>query len=253
MILARVDLASIFLILKNIDFMRGQMNHFASNQHHYQQGGGYPPNHGYSNYPYSNNYGYRRDYQDERYYDGGNFSMLFLLIFLGFVAYGVYYLGKNYDSNPGVAEHAGIEVFPYPEQEKTSSLPDDYDIQHNGAGLALPEEYPDVGEDSLKPEQSSSQGDQLETQDLEVPPVVPNTPAISYYTQVGVFSQHENAVAQRDHLTTRGLKAVIVQLEKNEGAYHLIVGGFDSEAEAKAHNNKAGRIFQLVNGRFYEL
>ncbi len=254
--------------------MRRRMNQYPSNHqqyhnphegyHHHNQYGGYPQQPYYQPNPQPYYDPHRQGYQNEGYYESRNPTLFYLLIVLAFVAYGVYYLNKNYGTT-GLTGESTFEVPSNPDQglnsntttpdpnlnNNTTTVPNDYDYS---GGIAPPEEITDVGEGFSSRDQRSTDDMYNEIYVVETPDQ-PSTPVRTFYVQEHVYENWDNAKKQQEKLISEGRKVIVVQFDDGSLLYRLIVGEFTSEAEAiaRAQKLKSGRIFELVNGRIYEL
>lgn len=254
--------------------MRNRRNQYYSNQpqyhnqhegyhHHHNQYGGYPQQPYYQPNPQPYHDPHRQGYQNEGYYESRNPNLFYLLIVLGFVAYGVYYLNKNYGTSDTTGESTfeltstpdqglnNTTTAPDPDQNNNTATPNYYD---SSGGTAPPEEITDVDEGFSGRDQTSTDDMYNEVYVVETPDQ-PSTPVRTFYVQESVYENWANAKKQQDKLILEGRKAIVIQFDDGSLLYRLIVGEFTSEAEAiaRAQKLKSGRIFELVNGKFYEM
>lgn len=214
---------------------------------------------------------YLADNQRNRYSrkgsdDNRNSNFLYLVIISAFIVYGMYTLNQKYGS--GIEGNQAV----WGNSERTSALrgevntpennsgiyrndntpvPEAYDTRYSARNIEPPEENPDVGNRSFSPAQNATTALPSEVLVVETPPA----PRV-FYVQAGAFQSLENAQKQQDKLIEQGYKVLIVQFESDElGLHRILLGEFNKEenANARAQKLKSGRVFELVNGRYYEL
>lgn len=199
-----------------------------------------------------------------------NFNFLYLLIISVFIVYGMYTLNQKYGNGKELTESAWgnselatfLKGDVYAPEDNTGTLrnnntpvPEAYDTRYPAQNIEPPEQSPDIGNRSFNQVPNTTTVVQRETL-LVVTPLNPPPPPRIFYVQAGAFQSFVNAKKQQDKLIEQGYKTFIVQFDSDElGLHRLIFGEFHDEknAASRAKKLKSGRVFELVNGRLYEL
>lgn len=199
-----------------------------------------------------------------------NSNFLYLLIISAFIVYGIYTLNQKYGDGKELKESAwgnsALTTILKGDVNTTenntgtlnyddSPVPETYDTGYPAPSIAPPEENPDVGNRAFNQAPNTTIVVQPETLIVKNPLTPPPPPRI-FYVQSGAFQSFVNAQKQQDKLIEQGYKTFIVQFDSDElGLHRLIFGEFHNEknAVARAKKLKSGRVFELVNGRLYEL
>lgn len=192
-------------------------------------------------------------------------NFLYLVIISAVIVYGMYTLNQKYGNSKGVNQSfwgtqdrttaLRSEVYT-PETNSgayrdNTPVPDAYDTRYPAQTIEPPQESPNVGNRSFSQEQNATTALPSEVLVVEALPA----PRV-FYVQAGAFQSLENAKKQQDKLIEQGYKVLIVQFDSDElGLHRILLGEFNKEdnANARAKKLKSGRVFELVNGRYYEL
>lgn len=197
----------------------------------------------------------------ENYYNRGNNSngLFYLLIVLGFAAYGIYLLDKNYGKQTGrVTEFSIVDIPEGRTDQEPLTSPNATENNPQSDISNPPEENPDVGVSEYDypapPEETVDIEEENTDEKVTNSPVDPLPQQRYFYTQIGVYQDYQNALKQIEKYRAQGYKAYSVHLKENTAYHHVLVGEFGSIEEAKAFNNKSGRVFEYLysNEAFYE-
>lgn len=217
--------------------------------------------------PYPQHYNPQHQYYRDRnfgkgYYDSGsnNSGLFYLLIVLGFAAYGVYLLDKNYGKQTDkVTEFSIVGTPGNRTDQEPLTMPNvtDNDPQNDMDNPS--DENPDVGipeydDNYPAPPEETTNTEQYDDEKTISSPVATLPQPRYFYIQIGVYQDYQNALKQIEKYRSQGYKAYSVHLKENTSYHHVLVGEFGSVAEAKAFNNKSGRVFEYLysNEAFYE-